>query len=89
MAGLKASDTSSHSCRAGGACSLLAAGASEAQVKLLGRWTSPCFLQYLTLSPTVLHDLAAGMSSLTVGQMGHREIGSLTAQAAHTREMAE
>lgn len=89
MAGLKASDTSSHSCRAGGACSLLAAGASEAQVKLLGRWTSSCFLQYLTLSPLVLRDLAAGMSSLTVGQMDHRELESLSAQVTHIREMAE
>jgi hypothetical protein len=74
LAGLDSASTSSHSCRAGGACSLLAHGASTAQVQLLGRWTGSCFLEYLALSPTTLSELARGMAQLTPGDLDHREL---------------
>ena len=54
LGGLDASATPSHSCRAGGACSLLAGGASPEQAQLLGRWTSQRFLGYPQLPPGTL-----------------------------------
>ena len=89
IGGLDASATSSHSCRAGGACSLLAGGATPAQVQLLGRWTSDCFLGYIQLSPIVLKQLTFSMSQLSSGDLDHNERANLTNQVLTIRESAE
>ena len=89
LAGLKADATSSHSCRAGGACSLLASGASDAQVQLLGRWTSSCFLQYLQLAPTTLIELMHRMSTLQPQDIDHAEHETLRQRVEVIRMDAE
>jgi hypothetical protein len=89
IGGLDASATSSHSCRAGGACSLLAGGATPAQVQLLGRWTSDCFLGYIQLSPIVLKQLTFSMSQLSSGDLDHNEGANLTNQVLTIRGSAE
>ena len=89
LGGLDASATSSHSCRAGGACSLLAGGASPEQVQLLGRWTSQCFLGYLQLPPVTLKQLTRRMAQLNRGDLDHNERAHLTNQVLLTRESAE
>ena len=89
IGGLSSLATTGHSCRAGGACSLLAGGATTAQVQLLGRWSSSCFLEYLSLSPLTLTTLARSMASLKPTDMDHREREELTTRLCGIREMAE
>jgi hypothetical protein len=48
--GLPAWRFASHSLRIGGACALLANGASEALIRLMGRWRSLAFLDYLRMT---------------------------------------
>ena len=43
-------DISTHSFRIGGASSALAAGASDSMIRILGRWSSDCYLRYLRIS---------------------------------------
>ena len=52
---------SSHSCRAGGACSMLAAGYGD-EVALVGRWASDCYRDYLSMPNSVLAEVCAGMA---------------------------
>jgi hypothetical protein len=52
---------SSHSCRAGGACSMLAAGYGEG-VALVGRWSSDCYRDYLAIPNSVLAEVCANMA---------------------------
>ena len=51
-----------HSFRIGGASALSAAGVSDAQIKLIGRWNSNCFIKYLRLSKPSVIDFASRMS---------------------------
>ena len=52
---------SSHSCRAGGACSMLAAGYGE-EVGLIGRWSSDCFKDYLAMPNALLAEVCTNMA---------------------------
>ena len=55
-----------HSFRIGGASALSAAGFSDAQIKLLGRWNSNCFIKYLRLSDEVITSCASRMSRVSI-----------------------
>ena len=48
--GLPTFSFATHSLRIGGACALLANGASEALIRLMGRWRSLAFLDYLRMT---------------------------------------
>ena len=52
---------------------MLAGGASNAEVQLMGRWTSDCYLQYLSLSPATLRSIADRMATLHTGDVSHAE----------------
>lgn len=52
---------SSHSCRAGGACSMLAAGYGE-EVGLVGRWSSDCYRDYLSMPNFLLAEICTNMA---------------------------
>ncbi|ETN01502.1 hypothetical protein PPTG_17227 [Phytophthora nicotianae INRA-310] len=59
--GLNPKDYSSHSLRIGGACALLAAGKSDLVIRLMGRWSSWCFIVYTRLKPGMIRDVASSM----------------------------
>jgi len=65
LAGYNSKLYGSHSCRGGGAVSLLSAGASTATIRCLGRWASMTFLGYLQHIP---QGLAADLSARVANQ---------------------
>ena len=57
---------SSHSCRSGGATALFLGGATDATVRLFGRWNSDAYLRYLHIATATTNNLSANM----LGQAG-------------------
>ena len=51
-----------HSCRAGGATSMLLAGMPGELVQIMGRWSSDAYRRYLDMSPASLAAVTRGMS---------------------------
>ena len=51
-----------HSFRIGGASALSAAGVSDSQIQIMGRWSSNCFVKYLRLSRGGIVGLASVMT---------------------------
>ena len=56
-----------HSFRIGGASALAAAGVPDAQIQIMGRWSSDCFVKYIRLSKSNIKNLANSMSIAAVG----------------------
>lgn len=52
-----------HSFRIGGASALSASGVSDAQIKIIGRWNSDCFIRYIRLDSRFVSSLAVKMVS--------------------------
>ena len=50
-----------HSCRIGGASSLMAAGVQDAVVQILGRWNSSAYRSYIRLDKEILTDYCSNM----------------------------
>ena len=70
-----------HSLRIGGACALLANGASEALIRLMGRWRSLAFLDYLRMTDDAFRIAQSAISNphtITVEQV-RRLVRSQTA----------
>ena len=55
-----------HSFRIGGASALAAAGVPVAQIQILGRWSSDCFIKYIRLSKSHTIQLTNKMSNTAV-----------------------
>ncbi|XP_066911699.1 uncharacterized protein [Clytia hemisphaerica] len=58
-------DISSHSFRIGGASAALSAGASDALIKILGRWSSDCYIRYLRVSDDLIEKFQRAMAKVT------------------------
>ena len=64
--GLDAPRVTTHSCRAGGAVTMLVAGCPGELVQMYGRWSSDCYLRYCTLeraTPRRNAEMMAGVES--------------------------
>ena len=57
-AGMDAARVSGHSVRIGGATQLMAAGFGSTIIKLMGRWSSDCYMAYLRLNPALAGSVA-------------------------------
>ena len=68
---------SSHSCRIGGATALAAAGFSEEQIRLLGRWVSDCFRIYTRLVAPF-----AKAAALAFGKLARSSMSTSTLKVA-------
>ena len=58
-------EISSHSFRIGGASAALSAGASDALIKILGRWSSDCYIRYLRVSDDLIGKFQRAMAKVT------------------------
>ena len=60
---------SSHSLRSGGATAMFLGGATDATVRLFGRWNSDAYLRYLHISTATTNNLSSSM----LGQAGRND----------------
>jgi len=52
-----------HSFRIGGASAALSAGASDALIRIMGRWSSDCYNRYIRISDTLVVDFNNTLAS--------------------------
>ena len=58
-----------HSFRIGGASALSAAGYSDSQIQVIGRWNSNCFVRYLRLTEKFCVEFSQKMANVQVGTL--------------------
>uniref|UniRef100_A0A7M5X404 Uncharacterized protein n=3 Tax=Clytia hemisphaerica TaxID=252671 RepID=A0A7M5X404_9CNID len=59
------SDLNTHSFRIGGASAALSAGASDSMIRIMGRWSSDCYLRYLRVSDFDIQKFTANMAKIS------------------------
>ena len=58
-------DLNTHSFRIGGASAALTAGASDSMIRIMGRWSSDCYLRYLRISDSDIQKFTANMAKIS------------------------
>ena len=58
------SDLNTHSFRIGGASAALSAGASDSMIRIIGRWSSDCYLRYLRFSDSDISKFISYMAKV-------------------------
>ena len=68
--GLDPSRIAGHSMRIGGATQLMAAGFGGTIIKLMGRWSSDCYMRYLRLNPELAGTVAMKILDFSLDKVG-------------------